>query len=56
MSEPDKPKRPWFRFHLLTALVMMFTAGATIGLKILGPILSLKAEWSTLAGSKVAGH
>ena len=26
----DKPKRPWFRFHLLTAVLMMFAAGAMI--------------------------
>jgi len=23
----DKPKRPWFRFHLLTAVLLMITAG-----------------------------
>jgi len=28
----DKPKRPWFRFHLLTALLMMFVAATMIWL------------------------
>jgi hypothetical protein len=27
----NKPKRPWFRFHLLTAVLMMFAAGGVIG-------------------------
>ena len=28
----DGPKRPWFRFHLLTAVLMMFAAGVWIGI------------------------
>ena len=31
-----KPKRPWFRFHLLTAVLMMVTAGVIAGLNIAG--------------------
>ena len=26
----SSPKRPWFRFHLLTAVLMMFTAGGML--------------------------
>ena len=26
----DKPNRPWFRFHLLTAMLMMFAAGGFV--------------------------
>jgi len=26
----DKSKRPWFRFHLLTAMLMMFAAGGFV--------------------------
>jgi hypothetical protein len=27
----EKPKRPWFRFHLLTAVALVLIAGAFIG-------------------------
>ena len=30
----EKPKRPWFRFHLLTAMLMMLSAGAFLGLNL----------------------
>jgi hypothetical protein len=30
----EKPKRPWFRFHLLTAVLMMFITGLYLGLCI----------------------
>ena len=33
----DLPKRPWFRFHLLTALVMTVVAGLIVGLNIHPP-------------------
>jgi hypothetical protein len=28
----EKPKRPWFRFHLLTAIVLVISSGGLIGL------------------------
>jgi hypothetical protein len=28
----SNPKRPWFRFHLLTAVLIMVTAGGVIGI------------------------
>ena len=31
MSEPEKPKRKFWRFHLSTAVVLMLVAGAFIG-------------------------
>ncbi len=30
MSEPAKPKRPWFRFHLSTAVLLTLTAGGMV--------------------------
>ena len=30
MSEPDKPKRRWFQFHLSTAVVMMIVASGCL--------------------------
>jgi hypothetical protein len=31
----EKPKRPWFRFHLLTAVLRMIAAGGMLGLNML---------------------
>ena len=30
MSELEKPKRPWFRFHLLTLVLMTLAAGGLL--------------------------
>ena len=30
----EKPKRPWFRFHLLTAVLMMLLSGLFLGLNL----------------------
>ena len=30
----DKPKRPWFRFHLLTAVLMMVVGGGIVYLLV----------------------
>ena len=30
----SNPKRPWFRFHLLTAVVMMFAAGGALWIDV----------------------
>ena len=30
----EKPKRPWFRFHLLTGIVAMLTAGSMLGANV----------------------
>ena len=34
MGEDSHPKRPWFRFHLSTCIVLMFVAGALLGLNL----------------------
>ncbi len=34
MSEPAPSKRRWFRFHLLTALILVAEIGALIGLNV----------------------
>ena len=31
----EKPKRPWFRFHLLTAVLMMLTFGGLLAAETL---------------------
>ena len=31
----SSPKRPWFRFHLLTAVLMMLVVGAFLGVNLL---------------------
>jgi hypothetical protein len=36
-SMSDKPKRPWFRFHLLTLVLMMLAAGGLLGANIFTP-------------------
>ena len=33
----DTSKRPWFRFHLLTAVLMMLGAGGVLGMNIQHP-------------------
>ena len=33
MSEPPR-KRPWFQYHLSTAIILMFVAGGMLGLNI----------------------
>ena len=38
MSDSEtKPKRPWFRFHLLTAVLLMIGAGGVLGMNIQHP-------------------
>jgi TRAP-type C4-dicarboxylate transport system permease small subunit len=37
MSEPEKPKRSWLRFHLATAVVIVFITGTFLGLSIIDP-------------------
>ena len=32
----DKPKRPWFRFHLLTAVLLMLAAGGIMSANLIG--------------------
>ena len=32
----EKPKRRWFRFHLLTAIVGMVAAGGVLGINMIG--------------------
>jgi hypothetical protein len=34
MSELFKRNRPWFRFHLLTSVLLMFAAGGLLGLNL----------------------
>ena len=34
MSEPEKSKRRWFQFHLSTAIALMLTTGAFVGLNL----------------------
>jgi hypothetical protein len=46
MSEPEKPKRPWFRFHLLTAVLMMLIAGSFVAANVLFPyVYEIPSSW-----------
>jgi len=34
MSEPEKPKRRWFQFHLSTTIVLVVVAAMLIGVNL----------------------
>jgi hypothetical protein len=45
----ENPKRPWFRFHLLTLVLMMLAAGGWIGLNMQPPMIEyahIDAQWN----------
>jgi len=42
MPEPGKKKRPWFQFHLSTAIVLMFVAAGLLWLNLRDPVLTSK--------------
>ena len=40
----SSPKRPWFRFHLLTAVLMMLAAGGMMWLNLCKRLVDLPAD------------